>query len=177
MTWADTSCKGLGFVYLLFSQITLRSCFPKHNADQACRSADRISVLLCLHVRAARGHVRVPHRSSMPRQRQQAPPPPGGMFNPLRLVCGGRWCIRLLIFGGVACECQGRGMYALLHACVWDLFMWTHCVSAVQFLQKGVVCAFGEATLLIDKSQHAQFLWGDRKDEQKGWNTTQSWRN
>lgn len=38
--------------------------------------------------------------------------------------------------------------------------MWTHCVSAVQFLQKGVVGAFGEATLLIDESQHAQFLKG-----------------
>lgn len=36
--------------------------------------------------------------------------------------------------------------------------MRTHCMSAVQFFQKGVVCAFGEATLLIDKSQHAQFL-------------------
>lgn len=33
-------------------------------------------------------------------------------------------------------------------------------MSAVQLLQKGVVCAFGEAALLIDKSQHAQFLKG-----------------
>lgn len=33
-------------------------------------------------------------------------------------------------------------------------------MAAVQFLQKGVVRAFGEATLLIDKSQHAQFLKG-----------------
>lgn len=31
-------------------------------------------------------------------------------------------------------------------------------MSAVQLLQKGVVCAFGEAALLVDKSQHAQFL-------------------
>lgn len=42
----------------------------------------------------------------------------------------------------------------------FHLCLWTHCMSAVQFLQKGVVCAFGEATLLIDKSQHAQFLKG-----------------
>lgn len=38
------------------------------------------------------------------------------------------------------------------------VFVRTHRVSAVQLLQKGVVCAFGEAALLIDKSQHAQFL-------------------
>lgn len=38
--------------------------------------------------------------------------------------------------------------------------VWTYCVSAVQFLQQSIVCAFGEATLLIDKSQHAQFLKG-----------------
>lgn len=46
--------------------------------------------------------------------------------------------------------------------------MWTHCVSAVQFLQKGVVCAFGEATLLIDKSQHAQLLKGDKQRSREG---------
>lgn len=33
-------------------------------------------------------------------------------------------------------------------------------MPAVQLLQEGVVRAFGEATLLIDKSQHAQFLKG-----------------
>lgn len=47
-------------------------------------------------------------------------------------------------------------MYVSFHVCVW-----THCVSAVQFLQQGVVRAFGEATLLIDESQHAQFLKGE----------------
>lgn len=35
----------------------------------------------------------------------------------------------------------------------------------MQFLQKGVVRAFGEATLLIDKSQHAQFLKGRQTDK------------
>lgn len=45
-----------------------------------------------------------------------------------------------------------------VHEMCLRVCMWTHCVSAVQFFQKGVVCAFGEATLLIDKSQHAQFL-------------------
>lgn len=36
-------------------------------------------------------------------------------------------------------------------------------MSAVQFLQKGVVRAFGEAALLIDKSQHAQLLKGRQR--------------
>lgn len=31
-------------------------------------------------------------------------------------------------------------------------------MAAVQLLKKGVVCAFGEAALLVDESQHAQFL-------------------
>lgn len=44
------------------------------------------------------------------------------------------------------------------HAMCLRVCMCTHCVTAVQFFQKGVVCAFGETTLLIDKSQHAQFL-------------------
>lgn len=39
-------------------------------------------------------------------------------------------------------------------------------MPAVQFLQEGVVCAFGEAALLVDKSQHAQFL--ERKARQEG---------
>lgn len=50
------------------------------------------------------------------------------------------------------------GDYTYVHKMCLRICMWTHCVSAVQFFQKGVVCAFGEATLLIDKSQHAQFL-------------------
>lgn len=67
---------------------------------------------------------------------------------------------------------EGQG--ALLHvykdpcrfSCVCAC-VWTHCVSTVQFLQKGVVGAFGEATLLIDKSQHAQFLKGRQADGEK----------
>lgn len=39
-------------------------------------------------------------------------------------------------------------------------------MPAVQLLQEGVVCAFGEAALLVDKSQHAQFL--KRKARQEG---------
>lgn len=39
-------------------------------------------------------------------------------------------------------------------------------MSAVQLLQEGVVCAFGEAALLVDKSQHAQFL-KKRRDEKE----------
>lgn len=60
------------------------------------------------------------------------------------------------------CEClPGRVcMHGCVHVCkmCFHACVWTHSVSAVQFLQKGVVRAFGEATLLIDKSQHAQFL-------------------
>lgn len=39
-------------------------------------------------------------------------------------------------------------------------------MPAVQFLQEGVVGAFGEAAFLVDKSQHAQFL--KRKARQEG---------
>lgn len=47
----------------------------------------------------------------------------------------------------------------LLHArCAFMCACWTHCMSTVQLLQKRVVCAFGETALLIDKSQHTQFL-------------------
>lgn len=46
--------------------------------------ADHISVLLCLHVRVAPGHVQVPHGRSMLRQRHQAIHLPGGMFTSLR---------------------------------------------------------------------------------------------
>lgn len=55
--------------------------------------------------------------------------------------------------------------YIDVHKMCLHICMWTHCVSAVQFFQKGVVCAFGEATLLIDKSQHAQFL--KKRNKQK----------
>lgn len=67
--------------------------------------------------------------------------------------------------GGIGCVCTAACvkdvLYGSFHMCVW-----THCVSAVQFLQKGVVRAFGEAALLIDKSQHAQFLKGNQTEEQ-----------
>lgn len=71
--------------------------------------------------------------------------------------------------------CQERGLtlyypiwvihlFALRARCCTDegdtevFIVCTHCVSAVELLQEGVVCAFGEATFLVDKSQHAQFL-------------------
>lgn len=98
-------------------------------------------------MRAARGHVQPAT------QKFNAAPKATGTSSARRDVQPFEACLwRAVMYkvidfrSRVACEC------------VRDVFMWTHCVSAVQFLQEGVVCAFGEATLLIDKSQHAQFL-------------------
>ena len=82
------------------------------------------------------------------------------------------WVVK--VFLQLCWRCMGHFRYAIVsvsqgvdrvcvNCCMWESFracMWTHCMSAVQLLQKGVVCAFGEAALLIDKSQHAQFLKG-----------------
>lgn len=64
---------------------------------------------------------------------------------------------------------------ALLHVSVMNVsvHVWTYCMSAMQLLQQCIVCAFGETTLLIDKSQHAQFLKGRQRSRE--WNTPQSW--
>ncbi len=42
--------------------------------------------------------------------------------------------------------------------------LWTYGMPAVQFLQQGVVRAFRESALFIDKSQHAQFLRKEHTD-------------
>lgn len=77
-------------------------------------------------------------------------------------VRGERLCRREegrgIVFTRTVWEGQAEDGSADVHTVGLRICMWTHCVSAVQFFQKGVVCAFGEATLLIDKSQHAQFL-------------------
>lgn len=59
--------------------------------------------------------------------------------------------------------CCGRAR----RRCVFGSCQRTHGVSAVQFLQQGVVGAFGEAALLVDKSQHAQFLERKRRKEKR----------
>lgn len=53
-----------------------------------------------------------------------------------------------------------------------SVHVWTYCMSAMQLLQQCIVCAFGETTLLIDKSQHAQFLKGGQTEEQRVEHTT-----
>lgn len=63
---------------------------------------------------------------------------------------------------------------ALLYVSVMNVsvHVWTYCMSAMQLLQQSIVCAFGETTLLIDKSQHAQFLKGRQTEEQRVEHTT-----
>lgn len=128
-----------GFLRTLFS--------PAHNPHQPLRTADRISPLLCLYVRAL-GAVFTGAAQTLPTSGSR---PFIQRFDSLR-VC--------LLGAGV----EGHVPVRVSLACVTYVFIcvcvWTHCMSAVQFLQKGVVRAFGEATLFIDKSQHAQLLKG-----------------
>lgn len=107
---------------------------------QTWRMADHVSALLC--VRSLRGRVQDATQTFT------AAHLPGMRFNSLSSDMG-----HSFIASRVCC-CTDEGDAEVF-------IVWTHCVSAVELLQKGVVCAFGEATFLVDKSQHAQFLKGE----------------